>query len=38
MTTTLVNHLNFDGMNEYGDGIIIISAIEINNLNYFTKG
>ena len=37
MTLTLVNKLNFDGMTEYGDYLLLGAAPEINDIDYHTK-
>ena len=38
MIHTLVNHLNFNGIYDYGDDIILGSAAEISDINLCTKG
>ena len=37
MITTLVNHLNFDGMTKYSNAILLGRATEIPNLEPYKK-
>ena len=37
MNPTLVNKLNFDGMNEYGKNLLLGTAPEINDIDSHTK-
>ena len=37
MIIPLVNHLNFDGMTDYENDILLVSAAEIPNLDLPTK-
>ena len=37
MTSTLVNHLHFDGMTDYGNDILIGQAADIPHLDNHTK-